>query len=79
MITDSPTPPQPITATEEPASTPAVLMTAPTPVATPQPIRQATSNGSSGGITHGGGRGHDGVGRERADRQVLADRPVGAS
>ncbi len=45
-----PTPPQPITATDEPASTWAVLMAAPRPVVTPQPIRAAISNGTSSGI-----------------------------
>ena len=36
-ITLVPTPPAPITATEEPGFTSAVLITAPTPVVTPQP------------------------------------------
>ena len=38
---DSPTPPQPITATVEPGSTFAALNTAPTPVITPQPTSAA--------------------------------------
>ena len=45
-----PTPPQPMTATDEPASTSAVLMAAPRPVVTPQPISAAMSNGTSSGI-----------------------------
>ena len=44
-----PTAPQPITATEAPASTGATRVAAPTPVITPQPIRQARSNGISFG------------------------------
>ena len=48
ITTESPTPPQPITTTDEPGSTWAVLTTAPTPVVTEQPIRQATSNGTLG-------------------------------
>ena len=46
----SPTPPQPITATVEPASIRAVLNTAPTPVMTPQPTSVARSSGTSGSI-----------------------------
>ena len=42
-----PTPPSPITATEEPAGTWAVLNTAPTPVSTAQPNRAASFNGRS--------------------------------
>ncbi len=49
-ITDSPTPPQPKTATEEPGSTRAVLNTAPTPVVTPQPTSAAQSSGIFGSI-----------------------------
>ena len=48
--TFSPTPPAPKTATDCPASTRAVLITAPTPVITPQPIRQARSSGMSASI-----------------------------
>ena len=44
---ESPTPPQPKTATDEPGVTFAVLIAAPTPVITPQPIRQARSKGIS--------------------------------
>jgi hypothetical protein len=44
----SPTPPNPITATEAPAWTRAVFTTAPTPVSTAQPNRAASSSGSSG-------------------------------
>ena len=46
-MTLSPTPPAPNTATDAPGSTFAVLMTAPTPVITPQPTRQALSSGAS--------------------------------
>ena len=49
-ITDSPTPPQPNTATDEPGSTFAVLNTAPTPVVTPQPTSAAQSSGIFGSI-----------------------------
>ena len=42
-----PTPPQPKTATVLPVSTLALLITAPTPVITPQPMRQAFSRGTS--------------------------------
>ena len=50
---ESPTPPQPITATRSPGRTRAVFHTAPTPVVTAQPIRLATSNGTaSGSRTH---------------------------
>ena len=38
-----PTPPQPNTTTDEPGATLAVLMAAPTPVVTPQPMSEATS------------------------------------
>ena len=48
--TDSPTPPQPTTATLAPGGTRAVLMTAPTPVVTAQPTRAATSSGNEGSI-----------------------------
>ena len=44
---EMPTPPRPVTTTVEPRSTLAVLSTAPTPVCTAQPIRQATSRGMS--------------------------------
>jgi hypothetical protein len=44
-----PTAPQPITATEAPGATFASRTAAPTPVITPQPIRQARSNGISFG------------------------------
>src|SRR5262245_62749236 len=43
-----PTPPQPITATEEPGRICAVLIAAPTPVVTPQPISDTTSSGIEG-------------------------------
>ena len=49
-MTFSPTPPQPKTATVSPGRTFAVLMTAPTPVITPQPTRHARSRGISSGI-----------------------------
>jgi hypothetical protein len=45
-----PTPPHPNTTTEEPGVTLAVLMAAPTPVITPQPMRLAISNGTSSSI-----------------------------
>src|SRR5581483_3859527 len=45
-IAASPTPPQPMTATVEPASTFAEFTTAPTPVTTPQPMSAATSIGT---------------------------------
>jgi hypothetical protein len=52
-MTFSPTPPAPKTATDAPSSTRAVFRTAPTPVITPQPTRQALSSGASGRIfTH---------------------------
>ena len=44
----SPTPPQPITATESPRTTGAVLMAAPRPAITPQPSRPATMGGAAG-------------------------------
>ena len=50
MITERPTPPQPITQTDAPGSTCAVLTTAPTPVVTEQPIRHPTSNGTLAGM-----------------------------
>ena len=49
ISTERPTPPQPITHTDAPGSTRAVFVTAPTPVVTQQPIRQATSNGTADG------------------------------
>ena len=42
-----PTPPQSMTTTDFPAVTPAVLMTAPMPVMTPQAMRAALSSGTS--------------------------------
>ena len=47
MIADRPMPPRPNTATVAPASTLAVLSTAPMPVVTPQPSRQTFSSGAS--------------------------------
>ena len=47
-IQDRPIPPRPKTATVEPASTLAVFKTAPIPVVTPHPNRQALSKGASG-------------------------------
>ena len=44
----SPTPPQPMTATESPRVTGAVLMAAPRPAITPQPSRPATSGLAAG-------------------------------
>ena len=49
-IADSPTPPQPKTATVEPGSMRAVFSTAPTPVVTPQPMSAARSSGMSSRI-----------------------------
>jgi hypothetical protein len=46
----SPTPPQPNTASDSPASTRAVLSTAPTPVITEQPISAALSSGIASGM-----------------------------
>lgn len=50
VSTASPTPPSPITATDSPAATRAVLRTAPAPVSTAQPSRAARSGGSPAGI-----------------------------
>ena len=79
---ESPTPPQPITTTEAPGSTFAVLMAAPTPVATAQPMSAPTSAGSSSGHGHRGGLGHDRSLTEGADAEVrphvLAALPVKA-
>ena len=50
LTAESPTPPQPITATVAPGSTLAALNTAPTPVITPQPTSAARSSGMSGSI-----------------------------
>jgi hypothetical protein len=48
-----PVPPNPNTATRSPGRTPAVRHTAHTPLATAQPTRAATSNGTSAGMrTH---------------------------
>jgi hypothetical protein len=67
----NPTPPQPKTATLRPASTWAVLTTAPTPVSTPQP----TSAACCSGIVFVDGnhhiRGDDGVGSKGAQPQHL--------
>ena len=74
----SPTPPQPMTATESPRVTGAVLMAAPRPAMTPQPSRPATS-GRAAGLTlvHWPGR-DQGLLRERADPQRGGqDRAVG--
>ena len=46
----SPMPPTPITTARSPASTCTRLNTAPAPVSTPQPIRQAEARGTSFGI-----------------------------
>ena len=50
MITDSPTPPAPMTTTLSPGSTRAVLSTAPMPVVTAQPMSAAISGGVDGSI-----------------------------
>ena len=50
ITTDRPTPPRPTTATLDPAGTSAVLVTAPTPVATQQPMSAAASAGVPSGI-----------------------------
>ena len=47
---DMPTPPRPITATDAPAGTTAVLVTAPTPVATQQPMSAAAAGSTPSGI-----------------------------
>ncbi len=47
LMAARPTPPQPITATVSPGRTLEVWIAAPTPVITPQPIRQARSSGMS--------------------------------
>ena len=47
---DSPTPPQPNTATVCPASSPELRKAAPTPVNTPQPTSAALSSGNPGSI-----------------------------
>ena len=49
-MTLMPTPPHPMTAQVEPGVTLAVLMAAPTPVVTPQPMSEAISNGTSSSI-----------------------------
>ena len=49
-MTLSPTPPQPITATDAPARTWARFITADSPVSTPHPVRHAASNETSSGI-----------------------------
>ena len=46
---DSPTPPRPITATDDPTGTLAVLRTAPTPVVTQQPISAAAAGSRPSG------------------------------
>ena len=50
MTTERPTPPRPNTTTDDPASTRAVLTTAPTPVETQQPMSAATSAGMPSGM-----------------------------
>ena len=76
---DSPTPPRPITATVEPAGTSAVLITAPTPVETPQPISAATSGGTPSGIGTTAVAGTTWAVGDRPDREVGEHgRPVGA-
>ncbi len=50
MMAAIPTPPQPNTTTDEPGFTLAVLMAAPTPVVTPQPMSEAISKGMSSSI-----------------------------
>jgi hypothetical protein len=50
MTHDSPTPPRPITATELPGGTAAVFVTAPTPVATQQPMSAAAAGSMPWGI-----------------------------
>src|SRR6185369_4808519 len=49
-MTFSPTPPAPNTTIDAPASTLAVLITAPTPVITPHPTRHAASSGAASRI-----------------------------
>jgi hypothetical protein len=52
MIADRPMPPSPNTATVAPASTLAVLSTAPMPVVTPQPSRQTFRGGVLADLGH---------------------------
>jgi len=51
MTAARPTPPSPKIAADSPVGTPAVSITAPTPVSTAQPNRAAVSNGMSGATT----------------------------
>ena len=85
-ITDSPTAPQPITATRAPSQTFAVSSTDMTPVATAQPIRHACSDGQLARHLHRGDRRDDRVRRERPGAQhrrqhaaVVAQQPAGRS
>ena len=80
----SPTPPQPMTSTEAPASTSAQRVTAPTPVGTQQPTSAACGHGISLRIGHQHlGRAHHLLG-EGADARHLVDvlpvarQPLGA-
>ena len=61
-----PTPPQPNTTTDEPGVTLAVLMAAPTPVVTPQPMSEAISKGMSSSILIAASCGHRHLLGERA-------------
>jgi len=49
-MAEMPTPPQPKTTTDEPGVTLAVLIAAPTPVMTPQPMSDAISSGTVGSM-----------------------------
>ena len=81
-ITDRPTPPQPITATVEPGSTPAVCQTAPIPVDSAHPTRAASSSGAARSTAHHLALGDEGLlgegGRaEPSDELGSAHRGVG--
>ena len=77
-MTDWPMPPAPMTTTVSPGCTLARLSTAPAPVTTAQPMRQAASSGMSFGDDHGLALGHDGALGEHAgvgelERLLAAD------
>ena len=74
LMHESPTPPQPITATVLPGSTLAVWITAPTPVVTPQPINAARSSGISGTNLHDRMLVHEHLLGERREVRELAHR-----
>ena len=65
ITAESPTPPQPITATRSPGRTSPVFQTAPMPVVTAQPTIEATSSGASSSMTT-----HDASGTTHASANV---------